>query len=192
MTTKSMSSAQNNSTKTAEHRNTSGDSVDRIRDIIFGQQIQDYDAKFEKIWSQFSNIDQQLERIIEKISEQERDFDSQLENQKKKFEAELSQLDSDFSRQLADAAVENQEKADALAKTITALSKSTKKDLTKAAEQLTNLKMDRTALGDMFVLLGQNLISDNGPSTDIATITDAKTGSPKSSPAKSNSMKSTA
>lgn len=191
MTTKSSGSAERNGTETAEHRNDAGNSVDRIRDIIFGEQIQDYGAKFDKIWTQLSTIDQRLERINEKIAEQERDLDSQLENQKKKFAAELSQLDSDFSRQLADAALESQEKADALAQTITALSKSTKMDLTKTAAQLTNLKMDRAALGDMFVLLGQNLISDNIQSESTATLSDSKTELTKAS-TKSSSTKSTA
>lgn len=151
-----------------EHRNHSGDSVERIRDIIFGEQIQDYSAKFEQIWTQFSAVDQRLESIHNKLAEHERDIDSQLEQQRKKFDAALKQLDSDFSQQLADAAVETQQKADALNKTIVALSKSTKKDLKKATEQLADLKMDRASLGEMFLHLGQSLLT-NGVQQETAS-----------------------
>lgn len=190
MTKQNMVSAQGYNGEVAEHRNSAGDSVDRIREIIFGEQIQDYSAKFEKIWDQLSTIDQRLEQIIEKIAEQERDLESQLENQKKKFEAELNQLDSDFSKQLADAAIENQERADALATSITTLGKSAKKDLTKATKELTDLKVDRAALGDMFALIGQSLTTGTMQSESSVEVSGSKSKSTKAA-SKSTSVKAT-
>lgn len=178
-----------------EHRNNpsnnSGDSVDRIRDIIFGEQIQDYGSKFEKIWAQFSALDQRLERINEKLAEHERDIDSQLENQKKKIETALNQLDSDFTQQLADAAVENQQRAEALSKSVVTLDKSTKTNLKKATEQLTTLKMDRAALGDLFVSMGQNLITVDSQQ-ETSTKLPKEESSTKSSSNKSSSKKKVA
>lgn len=166
-----------------EHRNSPIDnsdvsldndnSVDRIRDIIFGAQIQDYSSKFSKISSQLDTLDKRLEQINQRISEHERDIDSQLTDQKKKFETRLSQLNAEFSEQLEEVILQNQHQAKTLNDSITVLGKQSKQELQKAKQELSNLKVDRSLLSDLFVQFSQTLAMDD--SQDISPKSSSKT-----------------
>lgn len=166
------------STDIAEHRghndglvvNNGGvdNSVDRIRDIIFGEQIQDYSAKFDEIATQLSAIDARLAQINDRISEHERDVDSQIQHQKQKFESDLAQLDSEFTKQLADLAEETQQRADSIKSSVSTLGKKVRKEMRESAQELSTLKMDRGTLGDLFVQMGEVLVANEPARTEEA------------------------
>jgi len=139
---------------TSAENDKNDNSVDRIRDIIFGAHIQDYSSRFSKISSQLDIIDKRLEQINERISEHERDIDSQLADQKKKFEIQLSQLDAGFSEQIEGVVLQNQHQTKALNDAITALGKQSKQDLQQATQELSDLKVDRSLLSDLFLACG--------------------------------------
>lgn len=167
------------STNVAEHRahgdsliatNGSTDSsVERIRDIIFGEQIQDYSAKFDEITSHLKAIDARLARIDDRLSEHERDVDSQIQHQKQKFESELTQLDNEFAKQLADLAEETQQRGDAIKSSVSTLGRKVRKEMRDSTQELSTLKMDRGVLGDLFVQMGEVLVANGTTPAEMAT-----------------------
>lgn len=173
-----------------EHANgrANDSSVERIRDIIFGEQIQDYSAKFEQITAQLATIDARLGQINDRIAEHERDMDSQILNQRQNFESQLAQLDSKFSRQLGDLAQEAQQQADTITSKITALASKSKQEMKQATQELSTLKMDRGTLGELFVQMGQVLVADeNAESAETKLLAATQSSSVNKSSAKSSS-----
>ena len=98
--------------------------VERVRDIIFGPQMRDYDQKFKLIQRDLDRIQQTIDQLGERLSEQDA---SQL----KKLQAvhrEMRQSDEDL-----------------------------RMELRQTTEKLTFEKVDRMALGELFVELGSHL-----------------------------------
>ncbi|RME45610.1 MAG: hypothetical protein D6791_10300 [Chloroflexi bacterium] len=74
--------------------------VDRIRDIIFGPQMRDYEQRFQRIQRDLDRLQQATDRLNEQLSEQG-------SNQEKKLQAlrqEMRQADDDLRNELRQTA----------------------------------------------------------------------------------------
>ena len=98
--------------------------VDRIRDILFGSQMRDYEQHFQVIRHDLERLQQELDRLAGRLAEQ----------------------DSEQSKKLERLRKESREADEAL-----------RRALRETAQQLTNDKVDRLALGDMLIEIGNRL-----------------------------------
>jgi chromosome segregation ATPase len=70
--------------------------VDRIRDIIFGPQMRDYDQRFETVQRDLDRLRQEIDRLSEQLADQD-------SSQSKKLQAlhqEMRQADDDLRNEL--------------------------------------------------------------------------------------------
>ena len=98
--------------------------VDRIRDIIFGSQMRDYEQRFETVQHDLDRLRQEIDRLSEQLADQD-------SSQNKKLQAlhqEVRQADDDL-----------------------------RNELRKTAQTLMTNKVDRVALGELFIDLGTHL-----------------------------------
>jgi chromosome segregation ATPase len=98
--------------------------VDRIRDIIFGPQMRDYEQQFQNVQRDLDRLQQELDRLTEKLADQNSDQDKKLQALRR----ELRQADDDL-----------------------------RDELRQTAQKLTIDKVDRMALGELFIELGTHL-----------------------------------
>ena len=122
-----------NDTETVPTPTNSPQEVDRIRDIIFGPQLRDYEQRFQIIQRDLERLQQELDQLTEKLIDQD---SSQL----KRLQAshrEMRQSDDDL-----------------------------RSELRQTANKLTNDKVDRLALGELFVQVGTQL-KTGGTLTDL-------------------------
>jgi ElaB/YqjD/DUF883 family membrane-anchored ribosome-binding protein len=98
----------------------SAQEVDRIRDIIFGPQMQDYEQRFQIIQRDLDRLQQEIDRLTEQDSSQGK----KLQNLRR----EMQQADEDL-----------------------------RDELRQTAQNLMTDKVDRVALGELFVELGTHL-----------------------------------
>ncbi len=104
----------------------SSEEVGRIRDIIFGSQMRDYQQRFDAVRRDLERLQQELDRLAQQQGEQDR-------NQSKKLEG----LRGEMRR--ADDALRD--------------------ELRQTAQALSDQKVDRQALGEMFIQVGTQLQS---------------------------------
>jgi len=100
--------------------------VDRIRDIIFGHQMRDYDQQFQIVRRDLERLQQELDRLAERLAEQ----DSSQAKRLQELRQEMRRADDDL-----------------------------RDELRQATQTLTNDKVDRVALGELFIELGTHLKS---------------------------------
>ncbi len=98
--------------------------VERIRDIIFGPQMRDYEQRFQAVQRDLSRLQQELDRLANQLSEQDREQGKKLQS----LRGEMRQADDDL-----------------------------RDELRQKAQQLMTDKVDRIALGDLFIELGTHL-----------------------------------
>ena len=98
--------------------------VDRIRDIIFGSQMRDYDQSFQAVQRDLERLQGEIDRLTEQLADQ----------------------DSEQSKKLQTLRREMRETDDGL-----------RGELRQTAQQLATDKVDRAALGELFIELGTQL-----------------------------------
>ena len=98
--------------------------VDRIRDIIFGHQMRDYDQRFQIVRRDLERLQQELDRLTERLAEQDTNQARRLQE----LRQEMRRADDDL-----------------------------RDELRQATQALTNDKVDRVALGELFIELGTHL-----------------------------------
>ena len=98
--------------------------VDRIRDIIFGHQMRDYEQRFQIVQRDLERLQQEIDRLTEQLADQ----------------------DSSQSKKLQDLRREMRKADDSL-----------RDELRETAQRLTIEKVDRVALGELFIELGTHL-----------------------------------
>jgi hypothetical protein len=98
--------------------------VERIRDIIFGPQMRDYEQRFQAVQRDLSRLQQELDRLTDQLSEQDREQGKRLQS----LRGEMRQADDDL-----------------------------RAELRQKAQQLMTDKVDRVALGELFIELGTHL-----------------------------------
>jgi predicted RNase H-like nuclease (RuvC/YqgF family) len=107
--------------------------VDRIRDIIFGPQIRDYEQRFQNTQRDLDRLQQGIDQLTEQLAEQDSSHNKKLQALRR----EVRQADEDL-----------------------------RDELRQTAQKLTVDKVDRIALGDLFVELGTHLKA-GGSLTDL-------------------------
>ena len=70
--------------------------VDRIRDIIFGPQIRDYEQRFQTLQHDLSRLQQDLDRLTGELSDQGSEQNKKLQN----LRQEMRQGDDDLRSEL--------------------------------------------------------------------------------------------
>jgi len=98
--------------------------VDRIRDIIFGPQMRDYEQRFQTVQRDLDRLQQATDRLNEQLADQ----DSAQAKKLQALRQEMRQADDDL-----------------------------RTELRQTAQTLTTDKVDRLALGELFIQLGTNL-----------------------------------
>jgi SMC interacting uncharacterized protein involved in chromosome segregation len=98
--------------------------VERIRDIIFGTQMRDYDQQFQTVRRDLERLQQEIDRLTEQLADQ----------------------DSAHSKRLRDLRREVRQADDGL-----------REELRQTTQQLGTDKVDRVALGELFIELGAHL-----------------------------------
>ena len=110
-----------------------GQDVDRIRDIIFGAQIREYEQKFQNVQRDLDRLQQDLDRLNEQLVDQGGSHNKKLQN----LRQEMRQADDDLRGEMRDT-----------------------------AQRLATDKVDRLALGDLFIELGTHL-KEGGSLSDL-------------------------
>jgi multidrug resistance efflux pump len=95
--------------------------LERIRDIIFGPQMRDYQQRFQTIQQDLDRLQQQVDRLREQLTEQDTGQGEKLQALRR----EAHEADDDLRRELR-----------------------------KAAQELTTSKVDGATLGGLFVEIG--------------------------------------
>ena len=98
--------------------------VDRIRDIIFGPQMRDYEQRFQTVQRDLDRLQQATDRLNEQLADQ----DSAQARKLQALRQEMRQADDDL-----------------------------RTELRQTAQTLTTDKVDRLALGELFIQLGTHL-----------------------------------
>jgi chromosome segregation ATPase len=117
-----MTDKQDKATPEAE----SPQEVDRIREIIFGGQMRDYQQQFQSVQRDLDRLQAEIDRLAEQLAEQDGAQSKKLQT----LRQELRQADDDL-----------------------------RDELRQTAQKLGTDKMDRVALGEMFIELGTQLKS---------------------------------
>ena len=112
------------STKNVTEKVTGGQDLERIREILFGQTIRDYDSRF-------SSVSRDAERMQKSIDQ--------------------------LSQQLAEQQAENSRKLQELRKEMRESEDSLRTELRDVNQRLTEEKMDKQVLGDLFIELGNQI-----------------------------------
>ena len=98
--------------------------VDRIRDIIFGGQMRDYEQKFQTVQRDMERLQQELDHLAEQLSDQDNNQNKKQQNLRR----EMRQSDDDIRNELRGV-----------------------------NQRLMDEKVDRAALGELFIELGTHL-----------------------------------
>jgi len=98
--------------------------VDRVRDIIFGHQMRDYEQRFQLLQRDIQRLQQELDRLNEQLT----DHNSEQVKKFQAFRQEMRQADD-----------------------------SLRDEIRQVTHRLTDEKVDRLALGELFVELGSHL-----------------------------------
>jgi DNA repair ATPase RecN len=102
----------------------SAEEVERIRDIIFGPQMRDYDQRFQTVLRDLDRLQEEIDQLTEQLSEQDRDKTKKLQTLRR----DMRKADDDL-----------------------------RAELRQTAQALTNDKVDRLALGELFIQVGTHL-----------------------------------
>jgi hypothetical protein len=98
--------------------------VDRIRDIIFGHQMRDYEQRFQIFQRDLERLQQEIDRLTEQLADQDSSQGKKLQNLRR----EMRKADDGL-----------------------------RDELRETAQRLTIEKVDRIALGELFIELGTHL-----------------------------------
>ena len=163
--------------------------VDKIRDLLFGNQMQDYDRRFSKLEERF------LQRFKDIESETARNLSAHDTNAKKQVDSLASQLreekdsradaDKDLERSLRDQTQALEKRLRTLSDQVSQLERDFADRLTREVQtlhdeikqrnedvhrtmekmfaELSNVKTDRNLLAGLFVEVAKALNLDNGP-----------------------------
>ncbi len=115
--------------------------VERVRDIIFGPQMRDYDQRFHIIQRDIERLRQELEQLNEQMGELDREQGKRVQTLRR----ESRQSDDDL-----------------------------RAELRQTSQKLQGEKVDRMALGELFVEIGNHL-KTGGLLTDMLGLVTDKT-----------------
>ncbi len=150
----------------------SGDKVERIRELIFGTYIRDYAQKFDLLNREISRLNRELERANQQLRDQETNFKRQLreeserlatqgQEQERRLVQQLQEQDHRQTQELESVDQKQSERLQALDQLMQNGDRELLEKLGELTEQLNDLKVDRSTLGDLFLELGSSLKSNS-------------------------------
>ncbi|NLF01226.1 MAG: hypothetical protein GX601_09645 [Anaerolineales bacterium] len=121
--------------------------VERIRDIIFGSQIRQYDQRFSSITQQIDRLDRQLDELRSALDEQrlagearaheiEENLTRRTTELDRTLSDQISQVDAASGQRLAQMQTESRQSLDALSSEMSSRIKQQNEDLTTQLRQL--------------------------------------------------------
>jgi hypothetical protein len=160
-----------------------GANVDKIRDILFGSQMRDYDKRFgrledrlikdaeslrEEMKKRFESLEAFVQKEIESLSqrlkteksergEAVKELGVQLRDSSKAFDKRLGSLDDQLTGDTAELRARILEQSKALTSEIAEKSREAKRLLDQEVATLRTEKADREGLGDLFTEFGMRL-----------------------------------
>ncbi len=166
-----------------------GVSVDKIRDLLFGSQMQDYDRRFtvlEERWLQKINelesetsrklatLESTMKKQIESLSNQfreekdrrsdiDKEFQRKLQDGVQSLEKRLGALSDQHSRLERDFADQAGQQAQSLREELRRKSEDMRTTMDRMFAELSNVKTDRNLLAGLFVEIAKCLNQDIVP-----------------------------
>jgi hypothetical protein len=163
--------------------------VDKIRDLLFGNQMQDYDRRFSKLEERFhlrfkeiesdtarnltafeSNAKKQIDSLANQIREEkdvrsdaDKETDRTLREQHQSLEKRLRSISDQLNQLERDTADRLTQEAQTLRDEIKRRNEDTQHTLEKMFAELANVKTDRNLLAGLFVEVAKCLNQDVGP-----------------------------
>jgi DNA repair exonuclease SbcCD ATPase subunit len=163
--------------------------VDKIRDLLFGNQMQDYDSRFAKLEERFlqrfkdiesetsrnlsafeSNAKKQVESLANQLREEkdtradtDKEIDRTLREQNQTLEKRLRSVADQLSQVERDMADRLTQEAHALREEIKRKNEAIQHAMEKMFAELSNVKTDRNLLAGLFVEVAKALNHDMGP-----------------------------
>jgi DNA repair exonuclease SbcCD ATPase subunit len=163
--------------------------VDKIRDLLFGNQMQDYDRRFSKLEERFhqrfkeiesdtarnlsafeSNAKKQIESLANQLREEkdvradaDKETERMLREQNQSLEKRLRSVSDQLNQLERDMADRLTQEAQALRDEIKRRNEDTQHTLEKMFAELGNVKTDRNLLAGLFVEVAKCLNQDVGP-----------------------------
>ncbi|MCS7040686.1 MAG: hypothetical protein RMN24_14295 [Anaerolineae bacterium] len=116
----------------------------RIRDILFGAQMRDYEQRFQSHQARMQDLQNQIDALAAHT-------DARFQDLRADTQRQFEELRADTRRQFEELQAEMQRRFDAL-----------EAQLTAHIERLTYEKTTRFDLGDMLIELGERLKRDGG------------------------------
>jgi phage-related minor tail protein len=162
----------------------SGDKVERIRELIFGAHIRDYAQKFDLANREMARLNREIERLNQTLRDQESAYKRQLREEVERLAGQLQEQDGRQARQLQELDQRQTQEIESLAqkqsarmqemdRAMVAGDRDLLEKLRELTDQLNDLKVDRSTLGDLLVDLGNTLKRDApAPITDEIDILD--------------------
>lgn len=168
------------SASTTRSVTTSKEKIDRIRDIIFGAQIREYTQRFDTLSRELSRVGQEVTRLTTQMQEQERRLRNeirqesdrmlaQLQDQETAHQQQVHALEQRLTEQLQTLDQNHMMNAQQLATNLGHVEQLLRDELHTLSQQLHNAKVDRPALGDLLIQLGNNLRNTEPEPLQIAT-----------------------
>jgi len=180
---KMASPAKSHSNNNPEVEAHEGANVDKIRDILFGSQMRDYDKRFgrledrlikdaeslrEEMKKRFETLEAFVQKELESLglrlktekserAESVKELGVQLRDSSKAFDKRLGSLDDQLSGDTAELRARILEQSKALTSEIAEKSREVKRLLDTEVETLRTDKADREGLGDLFTEFGLRL-----------------------------------
>ena len=164
----------------------SGAKIERIRQLIFGQQIKEYNQRFELLGQDVARLQsslnqlnddthEQFNTLTQKLQEQEQARTAQLHEQDQRLTQLLRETDERLSQQHLESDRRHNEQAEELRQLLRQTDEAVRLELRTALEQLNNLKMDRFTLSDLLIQLA-NSMKRTGPEEEAVSLLDELTG----------------
>lgn len=149
------------------------ESVDRIRDIIFGPKMRDYEQRFEALVRDLNRLQGEVDRLNELIATKDAAQGKQLQAARQETRQANESLQAALKAEAAQlgSALEDQDRGhkdalQAMRQELRAADADLRDELRAVVQRLTEDKTDRSTLGELFIELGSH-IKDGGSLSDL-------------------------
>jgi len=150
--------------------------LERIREIVFGQQSREYAQMFERVHRDVSRLQQEVNTLNDQALAQKRSFQARLDQQvenhatqlqevQQQFTQRLKKLDNEYRIKQAEVDEKQSQDIQELQRMVHRIQDELYNEMRQTSERLTEDKTDRVSLGELLIELGTNL--REGPSNSL-------------------------
>ena len=119
--------------------------VDRIRDILFGHQMREYEQRFQTMQRDLGRLQQMLNRLTERLAEQDSGHSEKLQAEASRLGQQLADQEAALTDKMAQDRQDLQHRLDQLGKQATDQASSLERKLQQEAERLGRQLTDQEA-----------------------------------------------